>query len=161
MASITIRNVPDEVHRAIRVRAAMHGPRVMPLPQYLNLWSLRDGVLAGVNLDIRRGEFLSLLGPSGCGKSTVLRLVAGLTTPTEGAIEWGEGDHTLGFVSQEPTLMPWATVFDNILLPLKLKGAEGEEATMRVEAVLDRVGLAAFAGAYPRELSGEPPAYSR
>jgi NitT/TauT family transport system ATP-binding protein len=116
--------------------------------------------LAGLNLEVRPGEFVSLLGPSGCGKSTALRIIAGLSEPTDGIIEWSQagpeagGGSRIGFVFQEPTLMPWATAFDNILLPLKLKGAEGDEATMRVEAVLDRVGLAAFAGAYPRELSG-------
>ncbi|MET0428152.1 MAG: ATP-binding cassette domain-containing protein, partial [Microvirga sp.] len=67
--------------------------------------------LAGFDLDLGRGEFLSLLGPSGCGKSTVLRLVAGLSAPTEGTVRWcdaPEGDHRaeIGFVFQEPTLMP-------------------------------------------------------
>ena len=116
--------------------------------------------LAGFNLEVRPGEFVSLLGPSGCGKSTVLRIIAGLSEPTEGVIEWSQpgnaagGGGRIGFVFQEPTLMPWATVFDNVLLPLKLNGATGDEATKRVAAVLDRVGLQAFAASYPRELSG-------
>ena len=74
--------------------------------------------LADFTLEVKRGEFLALLGPSGCGKSTVLRLIAGLTQPTGGAVAWsdaGEADssaegHDIGFVFQEPTLMPWATV---------------------------------------------------
>src|SRR5271166_203836 len=70
--------------------------------------------LSGLNLDIRAGEFLSLLGPSGCGKSTVLRLLAGLAAPTRGEIRWGADRPELGFVFQEPTLMPWANVFDNV-----------------------------------------------
>ena len=86
--------------------------------------------LAGLNLEVRPGEFVSLLGPSGCGKSTALRIIAGLSEPTDGAIEWSQtgnaagGGGRIGFVFQEPTLMPWATVFDNVLLPLKLKGAD-------------------------------------
>jgi len=115
--------------------------------------------LAGLDLEVRPGEFVTLLGPSGCGKSTALRIIAGLVEPTEGVIEWSQtgaatGSGRTGFVFQEPTLMPWATVFDNVLLPLKLKGAAANNAKARVEAVLDRVGLRTFAGSYPRELSG-------
>ena len=108
---------------------------------------------------MREGEFLSLLGPSGCGKSTALRIIAGLTEPTQGAVEWTaaaktENENRLGFVFQEPTLMPWANVSNNVLLPLKLKGVASEQAAKRVAAALDRVGLQKFAAAYPRELSG-------
>jgi NitT/TauT family transport system ATP-binding protein len=113
-----------------------------------------------LTLDVRPGEFLSLLGPSGCGKSTALRLIAGLSAPSSGAIEWLGGRATggraghIGFVFQEPTLMPWATVAGNVRLPLKLAGAPYEKAAPRVSDALARVGLAEFAGAYPRELSG-------
>ncbi len=115
--------------------------------------------LAGLDLDVREGEFLSLLGPSGCGKSTALRIIAGLTEPTQGVVDWTEAAKTenenrLGFVFQEPTLMPWANVADNVLLPLKLKGVASEQASKRVAAALDRVGLQKFGAAYPRELSG-------
>ena len=115
-----------------------------------------NGVVAltGLDLDVRRGEFLSLLGPSGCGKSTILRLLSNLTSPTKGAISWGEKNHGLGFVFQEPTLMPWATVFDNVWLPLRLNGVSRNAALARVEEVLAKVGLTGFAKAYPRELSG-------
>jgi NitT/TauT family transport system ATP-binding protein len=121
-----------------------------------------SGVVAleRLDLDVRPAEFVSLLGPSGCGKSTALRLIAGLTEPTQGVIEWrrapgasGEGQPALGFVFQEPTLMPWATVAANVRLPLKLKGFAAT-AQPRVDAALARVGLAGFAGSYPRELSG-------
>jgi NitT/TauT family transport system ATP-binding protein len=122
-----------------------------------------NGVVAldRLNLDVWPGEFVSVLGPSGCGKSTALRLIAGLTEPTRGAIEWagagaaeaGRGAGQIGFVFQEPTLMPWATVAANVRLPLKIKGlADGP--TPRVAAALARVGLADNADAYPRELSG-------
>jgi NitT/TauT family transport system ATP-binding protein len=110
--------------------------------------------LAGLNLDVREGEFLSLLGPSGCGKSTVLRLIAQLANPTSGRIEWRSGRREIGFVFQEPTLMPWATVYANVCLPLRFRGASGPPAKTKVEEALDRVGLRKFAKAYPRELSG-------
>ena len=115
--------------------------------------------LAGLDLTVRGGEFLSLLGPSGCGKSTALRIVAGLTEPSAGSVDWQSGpaeqdESRLGFVFQEPTLMPWASVFDNVLLPHKLKRAPAAAAAARVDAALERVGLQKFATAYPRELSG-------
>lgn len=116
--------------------------------------------LGPVDLDVRRGEFISLLGPSGCGKSTALRLIAGLAVPTSGTVDVNRGaasargTHAIGFVFQEPTLMPWADVAGNVRLPLKLAGMQGTEADGRVTAALAQVGLAEFAGSYPRELSG-------
>jgi len=107
-----------------------------------------------LDLEIRQGEFLTLLGPSGCGKSTALRMLAGLVPPSQGRIVWREkqqpGD--LSFVFQEPTLMPWASVAGNVQLPLMLLGREASAA--RLQQILERVGLGAFAQAYPRELSG-------
>jgi NitT/TauT family transport system ATP-binding protein len=117
--------------------------------------------LRGLDLDVGEGEFLSLLGPSGCGKSTVLRLVAGLGEVSSGRIEWSDaggpgsqptGD--IGFVFQEPTLMPWATVWKNVLLPLKLRGLAPGESAPRVREAIAMVGLEGFENAYPRELSG-------
>jgi NitT/TauT family transport system ATP-binding protein len=116
--------------------------------------------LAGLDLEVRAGEFLALLGPSGCGKSTALRIIAGLSEPTEGAVEWAAtatsagSENRIGFVFQEPTLMPWANVFNNVLLPLNLHGAPASQAAGRVDAVLGRVGLQQFGRGYPRELSG-------
>jgi NitT/TauT family transport system ATP-binding protein len=113
--------------------------------------------LGGFDLTVRSGEFVSLLGPSGCGKSTALRIIAGLTEPTAGTVAWqaaAQNENRLGFVFQEPTLMPWTNVSNNVLLPLKLKGATGPAARKRVDAALERVGLQSFARAYPRELSG-------
>ncbi|MGO4123786.1 ABC transporter ATP-binding protein [Inquilinus sp. YAF38] len=115
--------------------------------------------LSALSLDIREGEFVSLLGPSGCGKSTALRLIAGLGAPSAGAIRWPNGsrattDGEVGFVFQEPTLMPWATVFKNVWLPLRLKGLSRAAARDRVMEALAMVGLDRFADAYPRELSG-------
>jgi NitT/TauT family transport system ATP-binding protein len=113
--------------------------------------------LDGLDLDIREGEFLSLLGPSGCGKSTALRIVAGLSDPSRGTVTWPgrrEGANDIGFVFQEPTLMPWATVFANVFLPLKLTGMSRDEAAPRIMETLRRVGLGEFAEAYTRQLSG-------
>ena len=116
--------------------------------------------LGPLDLDVRKGEFVSRLGPAGCGKSTALRLIAGLSAPTSGSIgvarRGGEarGAPGIGFVFQEPTLMPWTTVRENVRLPLKLAHAPAAEANRRVDAALNQVGLAEFAGAYPRELSG-------
>jgi len=104
------------------------------------------------SLRVRAGEFVTLLGPSGCGKSTVLRLVAGLARPSAGRVRVGEA--ATSFVFQEPTLMPWASVYDNVWLPLRLAGVSREAARAQVAPMLATVGLEAFAGAYPRELSG-------
>jgi NitT/TauT family transport system ATP-binding protein len=116
--------------------------------------------LAPLDLDVGRGEFLSLLGPSGCGKSTALRLIAGLSRPTRGEVSVVNGSQAagsrpaIGFVFQEPTLMPWASVADNVGLPLKLAGVPGKVRKGRVAEALAQVGLADFAAVYPRELSG-------
>ncbi|WP_186394632.1 ABC transporter ATP-binding protein [Stappia sp. TSB10GB4] len=115
--------------------------------------------LKDMTLDINSGEFVSLLGPSGCGKSTALRIIAGLSSPTAGRLLWpderpGARDHAISFVFQEPTLMPWATVFDNVHLPLKLKGSSAETSRTAVMEALEMVGLERFARSYPRELSG-------
>jgi NitT/TauT family transport system ATP-binding protein len=116
--------------------------------------------LAALDLDVHRGEFLTLLGPSGCGKSTVLRLIAGLMSPTTGTVTLSPQSasarigHSVGFVFQEPTLMPWASVFDNVRLPLRLANIPRVEADAKVSGALARVGLSEFANVYPRELSG-------
>jgi NitT/TauT family transport system ATP-binding protein len=110
--------------------------------------------LRGLDLSIREGEFVSLLGPSGCGKSTVLRLIAGLGDKSGGAIDWSSVQHEIGFVFQDPTLMPWATVFDNIYLPLRVRSLARSAAAPRIERAMEQVGLAGFGNAYPRELSG-------
>ena len=117
-----------------------------------NVEALRD-----VSMTIRQGDFLSLLGPSGCGKSTALRLIAGLSTPTSGIIDWrgpAMGKTDVGFVFQEPTLLPWASVFDNVHLPLRLQGVSRSEAEPAIRNVLERVHLTGFEEAVPRELSG-------
>ena len=119
-----------------------------------------NGTLAleRVDLAVGKHEFVSLLGPSGCGKSTALKMIAGLSPVTSGSIDWADktGDHAkdISFVFQEPTLMPWTQVFENVWLPLRLKGVSREAAKPQIDAVLSKVGLSQFAHVYPRELSG-------
>src|SRR3954469_17642196 len=101
-----------------------------------------------VDMTIREGDFLSFLGPSGCGKSTALRLIAGLSTPTSGTLDWRgsgfAGRSNIGFVFQEPTLLPWASVFDNVLLSLRFRGVARPKAAPAITELLDRVHLRGF-----------------
>ena len=108
--------------------------------------------LRDLNMEISRGQFVSIVGPSGCGKSTFLRLVAGLDQPTSGELRV-EGHDPLGlaFVFQDATLLPWRSVAHNITLPLELRH---EDAVERVTQTLELVGLTDFAAAYPAQLSG-------
>ena len=110
--------------------------------------------LGGLSFSVAPGEFVSLLGPSGCGKSTALRLIAGLIAPDQGEISWTAARPEIGFVFQEPTLMPWADALTNARLPLDLKHVARDEANKRAGAALARLGLKGFESAYPRELSG-------
>jgi NitT/TauT family transport system ATP-binding protein len=149
-------------------QAAVAGEELVTLTGVAKRFANGTLALESFDLVIRRGEFVALLGPSGCGKSTALRLIAGLAKPSAGIIA-REDDRgaksasgrrkpreaeALGFVFQEPTLMPWASVFQNVMLPLKLAAWPREAAAKQVTQVLQRVGLAGFSAAYPRELSG-------
>jgi NitT/TauT family transport system ATP-binding protein len=123
--------------------------------------------LSAVDATLLPGEFVSLLGPSGCGKSTLLRIVAGLSRASEGTLVWRPlpGDDTrkdtdtcraarVSCVFQEPTLLPWATTWNNVFLPLRLQRQSRREARPQIDRTLSLVGLSDFADAYPRELSG-------
>ncbi|WP_020187757.1 ABC transporter ATP-binding protein [Methylopila sp. 73B] len=112
--------------------------------------------LDGFDLTVGDGEVVAVLGPSGCGKSTALRMIAGLTEPTSGAVVWRDpaAAADIGMVLQDPTLAPWSTVADNVRLPLRLRGVGRAASAPRVAEALGRVGLADRAGAYPGELSG-------
>ena len=129
---------------------------VVSLRQVGRAFSTGTVALTGLDLDVHSGEFLSILGPSGCGKSTALRIIAGLSEPSSGTVVWTDpaARNGIGFVFQEPTLMPWASVAANVYLPLKLAGVDRAAATPRIEETLRRVGLSDFRNAYPRELSG-------
>ena len=114
-----------------------------------------NGVVAleGIDLRIEQGDFLVLLGPSGCGKSTLLRLIAGLDQPQEGKVTWdvaAPGPGEVGFVFQDPTLMPWASAADNAALPFRLRGIDAAPA----RAMVARVGLEGFEHVRPAKLSG-------
>lgn len=117
--------------------------------------------LTGVSLDIKRGEFISLLGPSGCGKTTLLRIVADLLQPTQGSVQVNGTDtrtarlaKKYGMVFQSPVLYEWRTVQKNVELPLELMKLSKEERESRSQKMLDLVGLSNFAGHYPQQLSG-------
>ncbi|RQP22951.1 ABC transporter ATP-binding protein [Piscinibacter terrae] len=112
--------------------------------------------LQQVSIEVAEQEFVSLLGPSGCGKSTILRLVAGLDRPSSGQIMSPAMTSAAdtAFVFQDATLMPWASVFDNVWLPLRLDGESRSASEARVLDALARVGLKGFEKAFPAELSG-------
>jgi NitT/TauT family transport system ATP-binding protein len=135
------------------------GPPIVALSGVGKTFANGVEALDGLDFTVRAGEFVSLLGPSGCGKSTALRIIAGLSEPTRGRVAWpdqssGAAARHIGFVFQEPTLMPWTTAAGNVRLPLRLAGLDEAAAQPRIAAALERVGLAGFADAYPRELSG-------
>lgn len=119
----------------------------------------RVAALDGVSLTFDRNEFVCVVGHSGCGKSTLLRLVAGLVPPSAGRITI-DGSNVdgpradTGIVFQSPTLLPWATVLENVLFPAKMMNVCTPEAVKRAHALLDLVGLADFKEKTPRELSG-------
>jgi NitT/TauT family transport system ATP-binding protein len=113
--------------------------------------------LKDVDIAVDQGSFVAVLGPSGCGKSTLLRILAGLDNPTTGALRWsGRPPHAgdTGFVFQEPTLLPWASVRDNVYLPLRLAGRSRKEAAGPIAEAIRLVGLDGFAGSRPGQLSG-------
>jgi NitT/TauT family transport system ATP-binding protein len=115
--------------------------------------------LKKINFSVHEREFLSLVGPSGCGKSTLLRLISGLLKPTEGSIilkgkpVTGVPDD-IGFVFQDDLLLPWKTVYDNIILALKLRKFDMRTAHTKVEEWITRIGLRGFEHSYPFQLSG-------
>jgi NitT/TauT family transport system ATP-binding protein len=117
--------------------------------------------LADINLEIGKGEFVSLIGPSGCGKSTLLRLIGDLTEATAGTVEingkparQARLDRDYGMVFQSPVLFEWRTVEDNVRLPLELFGHDRASQAQRSQEMLELVGLTDFAKRHPYELSG-------
>ena len=106
-------------------------------------------VLNGIDLDIPQGQITVILGQSGCGKTTLLRLTGGLEPADSGEILW-EGNHKTAFVFQEPRLMPWLTVWDNVVFGLK----KAEQDKEKIQSLIGTVGLSRFEKAYPSQLSG-------
>ena len=116
-------------------------------------------VLRDINLDIKKGEFISLLGPSGCGKSTLLKTMGGLLETTSGQLLVGneviKGPRKeIGFMFQKAVLLPWRTVQQNLLLPVEVAGGNIEAAKTRIAELLDLVGLQGYENYYTKELSG-------
>ncbi len=112
-----------------------------------------------IDLSIADGEFVAIIGPSGCGKSTILRMIAGLETPTSGTVELYATSpselvaaHRLGVAFQEHALLPWLTTWDNIALPFRVMGSRPD--SRRIDSLVDLVGLAGFERARPKQLSG-------
>jgi NitT/TauT family transport system ATP-binding protein len=145
---------------AVAVRSAGSAAPVVSIRNVSKQFANGTLAIRGVDLDIAEGEFMSLLGPSGCGKSTLLRIIAELGAPSSGTVEWPTGPDNagvepfLGFVFQDPTLMPWSNALKNVMLPLTLAGVRKGEAEARSAEMLVLVGLKGFEKSYPRELSG-------
>jgi NitT/TauT family transport system ATP-binding protein len=121
----------------------------------------RIEALHDIDLSLGQGEFGALIGPSGCGKSTLLRLVADIMPPTQGAITIGglppsraRKEHQIGFVFQDPTLLPWRTVLENVRLPLEVVGAKASPGNATPLDLINLVGLSGFEHAKPAQLSG-------
>jgi NitT/TauT family transport system ATP-binding protein len=113
----------------------------------------------GIQLNVERGTFLSVIGPSGCGKTTLLNLAAGLLRPTTGEVRCHGSqvkniNTEVGYITQDPNLLPWLTVAANVGLPLKLRGAGKKEQKAEVARWLERVGLSGWEDHFPRQLSG-------
>ena len=117
--------------------------------------------LEEINFAVSDGEFVSLIGPSGCGKSTLLRVVADLSKPTRGKVQvGGESPNAarlkrkVGFVFQDPALLEWRRVLQNVALPLEIKGVSRREREKSAQELIELVGLKGFERSYPRQLSG-------
>ena len=122
---------------------------------YSNLLKEDTVALKDINLQIRPGEFISIIGPSGGGKSTLLRIIGNLDKPTSGTIEYRDGaDQQMGFVFQDSVLLPWKNVRQNAEFPLVIQKKQTEENEKKLDELLELAGLSEFKTALPRELSG-------
>lgn len=146
-----------------RVVDVFEKPTMIRIANLEKRFNTRSGetvnALTNVNLDIREGEFISVVGPSGCGKTTLLRILAGLEQTTSGVAECGGAQITeprpdVGVVFQQATLLPWNTVIENVLLPARLRNDKSEAVITRARGLLSFMGLQDFAEKYPFELSG-------
>jgi NitT/TauT family transport system ATP-binding protein len=163
LKSAVIQGVEYDEPSASKPPEIMSSRPLISIKAVAKLYPNGTEALRDVNLQVPNSpQFVSLLGPSGCGKSTLLRIISGLESCSRGAIDWPTTTYSqagrplaeIGYVFQEPTLMPWANVFDNVYLPLRLKAQRRSQARERVMLALAMVGLQKFARSYPRELSG-------
>jgi NitT/TauT family transport system ATP-binding protein len=139
-------------------------PDAITLDGVTKVFETRRGevhALEAIDVSVRNKEFVCLLGPSGCGKSTILGVIAGLIKPTKGSVRIQNGPveaarrgHQIGLVFQDPVLLPWRTVHENVSLPLEVLKVPRAERPKRITSVLQLVGLSGFERRYPHELSG-------
>ncbi len=121
-----------------------------------------SNALENINLDVFQKDFLSILGPSGCGKTSILKIMCGLVKPSSGSINWPtsnfqnspENPANLSFVFQEPNLLPWMNVYENIKMPLKILKENNYSADEKIYEIIKLVGLEGFEGYFPKQLSG-------
>ena len=155
------------MHKTSIVESASEAPNdrssVIRLDNLNKIYETRDGgriqALGPISMEIGEGEFISIVGPSGCGKSTLLRMLAGLMSRTSGDIFIRDKlisgpQKDFGMVFQSPVLLPWKTVIQNVLLPVKILKLNMNDYRKRAEDLLDLVGLGDFREKYPQELSG-------
>jgi NitT/TauT family transport system ATP-binding protein len=150
---------PDPASR----RGQPKGADTIVCRELAKIYETRDGhnvlALASINLSIKDGEFLTVVGPSGCGKSTLLKVLGGLTEITRGEALLNGSPivgprRDIGVVFQSPTLLPWRTVLDNVMLPIHVLGLDRTEGEERARGLIEMVGLTGFEMKYPNELSG-------
>jgi len=133
-------------------------PPVLRLEAIEQFYDHRIRILGPLDLEMREGEFLSLVGPSGCGKSTLVRIVAGILRPSQGRVWFGGSalsgvNRRVSVVFQSFALFPWVTVVENVALGLEARGMGLRERVKRAEKYIDLVGLSGYERAFPRELS--------
>ena len=155
--------VPSRKDDALATAPGSGRPVLARVTQLQKRYASRDGgeivALSDVSLDIYDGEFLSVVGPSGCGKSTLLHIMAGVLDRTSGELllrgQPIDGPRReIGIVFQEPLLLPWRTVLDNVLLPIEVHKLPIDRFRPRALELLELTALSAFANKYPQELSG-------
>src|SRR5262245_6791862 len=140
----------------------MRVPAAVTISHLTKSFHSNDGgdlvALKDVSFEVEHNEFVCILGPSGCGKSTILNILSGLETPTSGETRYFGGERSkqssIGYIFQEPRLLPWRTVSDNLSFVLQNRPLRQEEKSNRIKEALEQVGLTNFANAYPYQLSG-------
>lgn len=148
-------NLVNLVLRSVRVGVSELAFEIKDLDKiYHSSGNRKVEALKQINLTVNQGEFISIIGPSGCGKSTLLKILSNLDKSTAGNINWNVSSENIGFVFQDSVLLPWKTVYENVIFPLEVKKIKTKENLKYVDHLLELAGLENFKNAYPRELSG-------